>query len=214
MKVLILVLALAVTLQCQIAAATSLYVRSDSSTTTWPCGTSIATACKSIATAVNNAPSTTIIKVARGDYVESFVIADSKQLAIEGGWNADFTIQSPDPSLTQVTPSGNNAIVSISLGAWENVDLRLSALTFRGVTNLQRFGIQASGDNSIIDLTVEHCRVESFRGQGLSIYGDNISDINISVTETIFQGNFQYPSNEPWPALECLLLRGMVLQLT
>ena len=97
MKAMILVLALMVTLQYQMAAADPtypvLYVR-PSGIATWPCGTSIATSCKSITTAVAHANdyATSIIKVAQGDYVESVLIdnvvlpaSNTGRLTIEGG---------------------------------------------------------------------------------------------------------------------------------
>ncbi len=137
MKALILVLALVVTLQHQTATATSypvLYVRSGG-LVAWPCGTSIDNSCKSIATAVANANvyATTSIKVAQGDYAEQVDIRDvnlpaslSGQLAIEGGWNADFTTQSPDPTKTRITSSNDNAVINITPGTENKVGLRLA----------------------------------------------------------------------------------------
>lgn len=154
MKVLILILVSLVSFfQYQTAAAVTysvLYVRSNGYDA--PCGTSTATPCKSIATAVTLAKDyeTTTIRVAQGDYAENIYITEtlpaslSAQLAIEGGWNADFTIQSHDPTLTRVTPSTDNPILSISVGALGSVDLRLAYLAFRGVTNSQRLGFQVS----------------------------------------------------------------------
>ena len=186
MKALILVLALMVTFQCQISTAIAsypypvLYVSSNSSNTDPSCGTSIASPCKSIATAVTHAYNcgATTIKVAQGNYLEQISIinillpADKLgQLAIEGGWNADFTAQSPDPTKTRVTPSGNNAVIDIALpGMWFRVSLRLSYLTLKGTQDTHRVGLAASANSaSTIDLDLEHCHIESFRGTGIEL---------------------------------------------
>lgn len=210
MKTILLVLFLMITYQCQIAAATSypvLYVR-PSGIATWPCGTSIATSCKSIATAVTNANyyDTTTIKVAQGDYAESIYLnnvdlPDSKtgRLNIEGGWNQDFTAQSTDPAKTRVTPSTNNAIIHIALpGLWYRAGLRLAYLTFQGISDLQRLGLTAyAAAGSTIDLAIERCRVVSFRGTGLQLTTDNAAKMIVAVNETTIQNNQQVGS--PWP---------------
>lgn len=215
MKALILVLTLVVTFQCQISAAIAsypypvLYVRSDSSNTDPSCGTSIASPCKSIATAVTHAYDcgATTIKVAQGNYLEQISIyninlpADELgQLTIEGGWNTDFTAQSPDPTKTRVTPSGNNAVIDIAIpGLWFRVGLRLSYLTLKGMQDSQRVGLQAiAASASTIDLDLEHCHIESFRGHGISLAANNVADITMMVDDTTIQGNYQYPSNQSW----------------
>jgi hypothetical protein len=207
MKALILVLALVMTLQYQIATATSypvLYVRSGG-LAAWPCGTSIANSCKNIATAVANANvyATTSIKVAQGDYAEWINILDvtlpasgSGQLAIEGGWNTDFTTQSPDPTKTRITSSNTNAVVNIAPGTGHRVGLRLAYLTLRGTTDLQRQGLQALPSSSTIDLDIEHCHIISFRGQGISLIADTGGQATVTVQDTTIQGNYQVGS--PW----------------
>lgn len=204
MKTLILVLALVVTLQYQIATAGVLYVGSDG-LATWPCGTSIANSCKNIATAVANANvyATTSIKVAQGDYAEQVDIRDVNlpasglgQLTIEGGWNADFTTQSPDPTKTRITSSNDNAVINIAPGTGHRVGLRLAYLTLRGTTNLQRLGLEAWASQSTIDLDIEHCHVVSFRGQGISLVADTVGQATVTVQDTTLQGNYQVGS--PW----------------
>lgn len=227
MKVLILVLALVLSLQSQIATADIsypvLYVRSNG-LPSWPCGTSVSAPCKNIATAVANANvyATTTIKVAQGEYAEQIYIVDTlpadvlKQLAIEGGWNADFTVQSSDPSLTRLTSPNDNAVLSINLDVLESVDLRLAYLSFQGITDVQRRGLQALAINSTIDLVLEHCRVASFRGQGILLYADAGSAMTVTVHDTTIQGNYQRPVETPWPGagLSATAYGGSTLDLT
>lgn len=210
MKAMILVLAMMATLQYQIATATSypvLYVR-PSGIAFWPCGISIATSCKNIATAVAHANdyATTTIKVAQGDYVErvnidNVVLPASKtgRLTIEGGWNTDFTAQSADPTKTRVIPFDNQAVINISLpGLWLRVGLRLVYFTLEGTSDLQRLGLQAySAAGSTIDLAVEHCRIVSFRGTGVSLTAENAAHMTVAVHETTIQNNHQVGPS--WP---------------
>ena len=217
MKALILVLALMVTLQYQIATATPptsavLYVRADGLDGPG-CGTGITNPCKSVATAVFHANdyATTTIKVAQGDYSEWINIdyqlpaSGTGTLAIEGGWNSDFTTQSPDPTKTRITSSNiNNPLINITPGIWEKIDLRLVYLTLHGTTDDHRKGVAANAlSQSTINLDIEHCRIVSFRGQGLSLYADSVSGttskMTATVNDTTIQGNFQYPSSNPWP---------------
>ena len=202
MKALILVLALVVTLQYQIATATSypiLYVRSNGSTDP-SCGTNTSHPCKSIATAVTKAHdyATTTIKVAQGDYIEQIIIYDidlpasrSGRLAIEGGWNADFTVQSHDPAGTRVTPAGAQ-IIYIAPKLWHIVGLRLAYLTLQRTTDEQYHGLNASLDSgSSLDLDIEHCHVVSFAGSGILLTAITSSDMTITLHDNIIRGNYQ-----------------------
>jgi hypothetical protein len=227
MKAMILVVALMVTLQYQIATAASypvLYVRSNG-TATWPCGTSIATSCKSIATAVAHANdyATTTIKVAQGDYAERVSIVNvdlpvskSGRLTIEGGWNPDFTAQSADPTKTRVTPSTSDVLINISLpGLWFRVGLRLVYLTLEGTSDLQRLGLQAlSAAGSMIDLVVEHCRIVSFRGPGVSLTADNAAHMTVAVHDTTIQNNHQVGPSWPGTGISVSAWNGSDIGIT
>lgn len=202
MKALILVLALVVTLQHQIATATSypvLYVRSDG-LTDWPCGTSTVNPCKNIATAVTKAHdyATTTIKVAQGDYTEQIIIYDidlpasrSGRLTIEGGWNADFTVQSHDPAGTRLSPEGTQ-IIYVAPKLWHIVGLRLAYLTLQRTTDEQYHGLNASLDSgSLLDLAIEHCRVVSFEGSGIFLAAITDSDMTVTLHDNIIRDNYK-----------------------
>ena len=211
MKVLILVLVLILTLQYQIAKATNpvLYVRASDGVDNPGCGTSISP-CKSITrAAANHDSSTTTIKVAQGDYPsEQIVIQNdlpdtgSGQFSIEGGWNADFTIQSHDPSLTRTTPTDNHAVIHIAPGTVHSVRLRVAYLTLQGTTDLQRYGLYAYSDyGSLTELGIEHCHIVSFRGNGISLGADTSSAMTVTVHDTTIRGNYQpltVPPTSPW----------------
>lgn len=211
MKVLMLVLTLALLpLQYGIAAAASypvLYVRSNG-LPGWPCGTSPSQACKSIATAVNNANAyaTTTIRVAQGDYAEYISITEnlpvphSVPLSIEGGWSTDFTVQSHDPALTRITPAYVYPyVLFIHLNASQLVDLRLAYLTLHGTSDLHRKGIDAGAfSGSTINLVIEHCRLASFRGAALVLVGNYSSSLTFTLDDSTIEGNYQLPT-DPWP---------------
>ncbi|MFH2124251.1 MAG: DUF1565 domain-containing protein [Pseudomonadota bacterium] len=214
MKALLLVLlSLGLILQQQPAMAgvtyPVLYVLANGSADPYPldCGTSTSTPCRKIASAVTLAKdyATTTIKVAQGNYTENIHITEtlpvslSAQLAIEGGWNADFTAQSHDPSLTRVTSSTDNPILNMSIGGLGSVDLRLAYFTFQGLTDSQRQGFAVSANSSTIGLVVDHCQLVSFRGQAISLYADNNSAMTVTVNDTLIEGNFQWPIDTPWP---------------
>jgi hypothetical protein len=181
-----------------------LYVRSGG-VADWPCGTSIATACKNIATAVHNANvfASTTIKVAQGDYAEYISIDENlptdptKQLAIEGGWNADFTAQNHNPSLTRITPpTTGGVVVYVAPIMSHRISLRFAYLTLQGAndTHIGGFFLHPSTTNSITNLIVEHCRILSFRGQGFSVQPENSTTVTVTLDDNIIQGNYQLPT--------------------
>lgn len=171
------------------------------------CG-SVANACKTIGHAVDNARvyKAKTIKVAQGEYTEQIYISgdnlpasSSEKLSIEGGWSVDFTTQSHDPETSRVVASGNNAIVAISPDIWKTVSLRLAYLTFQGTADLQRIGLQAyASSQNIVNLTLEHCRILSFRGNGIVLGGDQLGELTAVLHDNVIQGNYQFPASNSW----------------
>ncbi|MFH2122028.1 MAG: hypothetical protein ABIJ50_00885 [Pseudomonadota bacterium] len=208
MKILLFFLAVVIMLQNKTAHSETypvLYVAPNGEAT-WPCGL-LSHPCKNIETAVAHANdyATTTIKVAQGEYLEHIYITSSlpasptEKLVIEGGWDSTFTTQDRDPLLTRLSPSANNAVVTISPSSGNHANLRLVNLSFYGLTDLQRAGIESIVIGSTVNLEIEQGVIESFRGNGITLTTYDNGSITFILHDTIVQGNFQFPQNNPWP---------------
>jgi len=135
------------------------------------------------------------VRVAAGVTSGPIAIASNQTIGtvtISGGWNADFTTRSDDPSLTVLDGGSAGPVVSLNLTAGKliltGLDIRNGASTSGGA------GVWALLHNGS-GLIISNCRIENNRadgsgdvlGGGLSVWVTDSSALNLG--DTVVLGN-------------------------
>jgi hypothetical protein len=139
------------------------------------------------------------IRVAQGEYIGRVTLNTPKKIRIEGGWNADFSSRSADPSLTVIRIQGGNGAVTTEAGAGETIGLTLERLTLTGAGfSGYEWGGGLSGtakEGGTLNLTVRECLITGNSashgygiGVGLQSYGAG-SLLNFTLSSTRVSGN-------------------------
>lgn len=148
---------------------------------------------QSIQQAINSAPSGATIKVAQGTYTENIIIKSSKNIQLEGGWNADFSSRSDDSALTVLDGGGHGSVLDIGVSNGINVILRIDAFTIKNGTSWQGGGVRVvAGRGAKIALLLHNNVImgnsSTNRGGGIFIESAGGS-IDATVTNSIITKN-------------------------
>jgi hypothetical protein len=111
--------------------------------------------------------STTLIRLVQGTYNQRIIVDTSKKVIIQGGWNADFSARSNDPSLTVIT-TGPYGLVTARATAGEYIEATVDGLrlTGSGSNNYDIGGgaaAEASGGGTVV-LNLENCLINNNGG--------------------------------------------------
>ena len=65
--------------------------------------------------AINAAATGTSIKIAQGTYIESITLNESKSLTLQGGWDAEFTTQTPNKTIITQAPKAPQGSLTLQM---------------------------------------------------------------------------------------------------
>jgi len=68
-----------------------------------------------IQNAINAATTGTSIKIAQGTYTESITLNESKSLTLKGGWDSEFTIQTPNKTILTQAPKAPKGSLTLQM---------------------------------------------------------------------------------------------------
>jgi hypothetical protein len=128
----------------------------------------------SIQQAVNAATDGDTVQVSQGVYFETVVI--SKSLALEGGWNDDFSAQDWDTYVTTIDAEGNGSVIRTAL------PFGVSAITV-----------------TIEGFTLMHGDASSYLGWGggILLQDDFVGTSQFTVRHNVISNNYACPDSSP-----------------
>ena len=163
------------------------------------CG-AISAPCKTITQAVTNAGSgINVVKIAGGEYSEYIRIDYSvDELSLKGGWSSNFTTQNCNPNSTIIRSSSSNVSpIVVSAGAFQNITVNVSCLTFKGTGDTNRTGVDLNAIGGTLEFNINQSIVDGFAGQGISLYSDASGSADILIQRSILKNAYQ-PAANPW----------------
>lgn len=156
--------------------------------------------CGSLAYALTQATSGDTVKISGGSYAGNVLIDTSTNLAISGGWSADFTSRDPAVHRTSLRgvagappfsgPSLSDVLV-VRASSGDAITLSLDGLTIRHGTR----GLLATADtDAVLALQVVNCVVQGNLVGGIRLVASGASAVSATVSTTIVSSN----SNTRW----------------
>jgi len=154
----------------------------------------------SIQPAVNSIPVgyAATVRVAQGTYAENVVVNTSKQVVLQGGWNASFSTRSGDPTLTTIT-SPSYGITAARAGAGQTISLTVSGFRLTGAGSGGYDiggGVSASATGGgVVTVNVDNCLItgnggSNAHGAGVGATANGTgSVVNLNVNRTRIVGN-------------------------